>query len=357
MSLERLFASRFRNLQDIQLDLNPGINFISGKNGSGKTSLLEAAHFLSSGRSFRTLALDPVIQKGSDDCLVRGELKKGQQRWQIGILRNRNGERDIRINGETCSRASELAEILPTRILGPESVDLLLGPPDPRRRFLNWGLFHVEQGFVELWEAANRCLRQRNRLLREGDSQSRAFKAWSFQLAEHALRIHCAREQYLSDYRPIFKQVVESICQLNEVDISYSRGWPENVELFQIYENEAQIDEKRGFTQKGFQRADVRITVNGDEATKICSRGELKGIVWSLILAQGELNGEQNTLYLIDDLASEFDIFHRRRVGSYLAKSSNQALVTGLDSQILVDCCKNESVTMFHVEHGQIVLS
>ena len=324
MSLERLFASRFRNLQDIRLDLNPGINFISGKNGSGKTSLLEAAYFLSSGRSFRTLALDPVIRKGSDDCLVY-KLKRSTA-WQRNRTKS-DSERDIRINGETCSRASELAEIA-NSILGPESVDCYWGHLILGEDF-NWGLFHVEQGFVELWEAANRCLRQRNQLLREGDSQSRAFKTWSFQLAEHALRIHCAREQYLSDYRPIFKQVVESICQLDEVDISYSRGWPDGVDLFQIYENEAQIDEKRGFTQKGFQRADVRITVNGDLATKICSRGELKGIVWSLILAQGELNREQNTLYLIEDLATEFDIVHRRRVGSYLAKTSNQALVTG----------------------------
>ena len=354
MSLNRLYATRFRNLNDTFIDLGPGINLICGENGSGKTSLLEAAYFLSSARSFRTLSFDPVIQQGADDCLVRGELTRGPQHWQIGVSRSLGGSRDIRVNGEACARASELAELLPTLVLGPESVDLLLGPPESRRRFLNWGLFHVEQDFTSLWGVANRCLRQRNYLLREGDSQSRTFMTWSAQLAESARRIDLARAQYMEKYRPVFRSVVQSVCQNDDVDIIYHRGWPDKADIADIYEREAESDKKRGFTQKGFQRADVRITVNNLPATKVCSRGELKALVWSLILAQGSLNGEQNTLYLIDDLASEFDADHRRRMGGFLAGTASQVLLTGVERQALLDSCESNQTRLFHVKHGQI---
>ena len=177
---------------------------------------------------------------------------------------------------------------------------------------------------------------------------------WSAQLAESAQRIDLARAQYMEKYRPVFRSVVQSVCQNDDVDIIYHRGWPDKADIADIYEREAESDKKRGFTQKGFQRADVRITVNNLPATKVCSRGELKALVWSLILAQGSLNGEQNTLYLIDDLASEFDADHRRRMGGFLAGTASQVLLTGVERQALLDSCESNQTRLFHVKHGQI---
>ena len=72
MSLKWLEARRFRNLTHISVDLDPGLNLLFGENGSGKTSLLESSYFLSTSRSFRDNAFDPVIQRGAEDCLLRG---------------------------------------------------------------------------------------------------------------------------------------------------------------------------------------------------------------------------------------------------------------------------------------------
>lgn len=363
MSLNWLYATRFRNLVDLRLDLSPGINLVYGANGSGKTSLLEAAYFLSSARSHRTIMQDPVIQRGKDDCLVRGELFQGSRTWLVGIARNRSGERQIRLNGEDCARASELAQLLPTLVLGPESVDLLIGPPDGRRRFLNWGLFHVEhsheqESFTRIWEEANRCLRQRNRLLREGISDRAELVTWSEQLASVSEGLDQRRTEYMASFAPIFARVAAEICDFGEIDIHYQRGWEQGAKLSEIYEKEAENDEKRGFTQKGFQRADVRITVNGQPAVKVCSRGELKALVWSMVLAQGALPAttteRSRTLYLIDDLASEFDAEHRSRVGNYVAQTGNQVLLTGVDLGALEASCGGQHSAMFHVKHGQL---
>ena len=193
MSLERLFASRFRNLQEILLDLNPGINFISGKNGSGKQTCWKQ-HIFIFRKIFRTLALDPVIRKVQMIVWCEENLK-GQQRWQIGIVRNRNGERDIESMVKPAQGLANSLKYCQLAYLGRNQWicyggHLILGED------LNWGLFHVEQGFVELWEAANRCLRQRNHVL-----EKVIVKAGLLRPGHSSLTFpYSLRKQYLGDY-------------------------------------------------------------------------------------------------------------------------------------------------------------
>ncbi|MDE0989701.1 MAG: DNA replication/repair protein RecF [Pseudomonadales bacterium] len=386
MSLKWLEARHFRNLTHISVDLDPGLNLLFGENGSGKTSLLESSYFLSTARSFRDTGLDSVIQRGAQDCLLRGKVQAGSMEYHIGISRNRGGRREIKINSETTRKSSELARLLPTLILGPHSVDLLIGSPTLRRRFLNWGLFHVKPGRVDSdlsnssfmatgtsstdfpvnWEEANRCLRQRNMLLRRyatnsGVGNLKELETWSDRLATYANQIDLQRTQYVELYRPLFTEIVQQLAGIDEVTFDYYRGWHREADLMDIYLKEADLDQKRGFTQKGFQRADVRITVSGQPAAKVCSRGELKSLVWAMILAQGALasdtgtsEGGMGTLYLVDDLASEFDEEHRRRVCKFLVETGQQVLLTGVEEKPLLAACKNQYGRLFHVKHGEL---
>ena len=386
MSLKWLEARHFRNLTHISVDLDPGLNLFFGDNGSGKTSLLESSYFLSTARSFRDTGLDPVIQRGAQDCLLRGKVQTGDMEHHIDISRDRGGSREIKINSEATRKSSELARLLPALILGPHSVDLLIGSPTLRRRFLNWGLFHVKPGSVSSdrsstsvtstvssstdfpanWEEANRCLRQRNLLLRQYTANSQAgntkeLETWSARLASYANQIDRQRAQYVELYRPLFTEIVQQLAGIDGVAFDYYRGWHRETDLLDIYLKEADLDQKRGFTQKGFQRADVRITVSGQPASKVCSRGELKSLVWAMILAQGALasdtstsEGARGTLYLIDDLASEFDEEHRRRVCKFLVETGQQVLLTGVEEKSLLVACKNQYGRLFHVKHGEV---
>ena len=386
MSLKWLEARHFRNLAHISLDLDPGLNLLFGENGSGKTSLLESSYFLSTARSFRDTGLDPVIQRGAQDCLLRGKIQVGRMEHHIGISRGRGGSREIRINSQTTKKASELARLLPTLILGPHTVDLLIGSPTLRRRFLNWGLFHVKpkregsalsnssfmaegtssSDFSVNWEEANRSLRQRNLLLRRYASNSdggnlKELETWSDRLATYANQIDLQRTQYVEIYRPVFNEICQQLLGMEEVAVDYYRGWHQEADLMDIYLKEADLDQKRGFTQKGFQRADVRITISGQPAAKVCSRGELKSLVWAMILAQGALasdtgasEGAGRTLYLVDDLASEFDKEHRRRVCKFLVETGQQVLLTGVEKRPLLAACKNQYGRLFHVKHGEV---
>jgi len=165
------------------------------------------------------------------------------------------------------------------------------------------------------------------------------------------------RSEYFESFQVPFQQVVQEISGMAEIRLDYYRGWEREGDLLEIYEKEVESDQKRGFTQKGFQRADVRITISGQPAVKVCSRGELKALVWSLILAQGNLtrnSDDKKTLFLVDDLGSEFDRDHRQRLGNYLADQNHQVLITGVDRAALTDCCDDRFETMFHVKHGEV---
>lgn len=371
MSLNWLVAKHFRNLSDIHIRLSPGLNLIHGQNGSGKTSLLEAAYFLGMGRSFRDVSVHPLIQRNQEGFLIRGGVQCGEREDHLGLSRDREGNRDLRINGERVLKATEMARTLPTLALGPHSVDLLLGPPVLRRRFLNWGLFHVEHPdlqngspgtFTHTWAEANRCLKQRNELLRNSRGSQQEIDTWSHRLAEVSERLDQLRAEYIRVYQPIFAKTVKGICGLENVELRYYRGWKDSESLLDCFIQDTDIDKKRGFTQKGFQRADVRIDVAGLPAAKVCSRGELKGVVWSMILAQGllsetdELMGSAaSTLYLVDDLASEFDAGHRERLCQFLIAAGRQTLMTGVDAAALKAACDGAYERLFHVKHGTIL--
>lgn len=356
MSLGRLGISHIRNISHASLDLAAGVNLFLGRNGSGKTSLLEAVYFLGSGRTFRSATVEPLISRGQPSCTVHGVVVDSEaNRKRLGVTRDRSGSREIKVNGAQVQRASVLARSLPTLALGPDTVELLTGPPGNRRRFLNWGVFHVEPSFSELWEQANRCLRQRNQLLRRPGTSPTELRSWDEQLGALGDRVDGLRAQWMEIFTGHFRDVCAALSRLDGVDCSYQRGWDAKLPLAEILERQRASDLERGYTQSGFHRADLQLRVGGAQANSVCSRGELKILAWAMGLSQGKVFAERvgaDLVYLVDDLASELDDVHRSRVCGLLADTAGQILVTGIEESQLKGLWPDQP-TVFHVEHGR----
>jgi DNA replication and repair protein RecF len=357
MKLIQLQANNLRNLSNISLDLDPGLNLFCGSNGSGKTSLLESVYYLGTGRSFRGTQIDPLIRHGEASCLAVGTvLAQDEQIIRLGVQRDEAGRRLIRVNGETRRHASDLARYLPSLLLGPSTVELLTGAPGLRRNFLNWGVFHVKPQFSELWREGTRILRQRNAVLRDGGSV-KELEVWTKSLSEVGDQIHAARLDYFESFLPVFTDTYRFLMQLEGVKCSYRRGWDQEKLLLDVFNDQLGSDRQRRFTQSGYQRADIRLTIEGSPVAQICSRGELKLLSWAMVLAQGIVLSQKensNAIFLVDDLAAELDEQHQDAIAQLLMQQGGQVLVTGTDSKRLKGLWGKVSRKLFHVEQGEI---
>jgi DNA replication and repair protein RecF len=301
-----------------------------------------------------------VIMEGKEECMVRGEINQNFQQNRVGVSRSRSGALEIRINGEKIARASEVALCLPTIVLGPDSINLLIGSPVRRRSFMNWGTFHVEPLFKEVWERANRCLKQRNFALQPNVQSKDELASWTDGLIKNSLKIDEYRAHYIKNLSPLFSKVLERIGGLKEVELHYFRGWDEKSHLNEVFDRNSEIDSKKGYTSAGFHRAELKFYIRGKPVTEMCSRGELKSLVWALKLAQGQFllgekaSNENKPIFLVDDLGAEFDEQHRRKIQEYLYETGHQTIITAIDHFALSRFTETTSAKLFHVERGKI---
>jgi DNA replication and repair protein RecF len=359
MALTRFTVTAVRNLQPVTLAPSPRINILSGDNGSGKTSVLEAIHLLGLARSFRSTRLMPVIQHEQPACTVFGQVQMADGRQaNLGISRDRQGEFQIRIDGQNAHSASQLAEALPLQLINPDSFRLLEGAPKIRRQFLDWGVFHVEQRFLSAWQRLQKALRQRNSWLRHGTLDAASQAAWDRELCLASDEIDSYRRAYIQALKPVFEKTLSELVELEGLTLSYYRGWDKDRALSDVLSSTLQRDQQIGHTQAGPQRADLRLRLGQHNAAEILSRGQQKLVVCALRIAQGHLLNEAKhgqCIYLVDDLPSELDEHHRRALCRLLEDLHCQVFITCVDHELLREGWRTDTpVTMFHVEHGGI---
>ncbi|MET1079554.1 MAG: DNA replication/repair protein RecF [Pseudomonas sp.] len=359
MSLSRVTVTAVRNLHPVTLHPSPRINLLSGDNGSGKTSWLEAVHLLGLARSFRSLRLNPVIQYEQPTCTVFGQVELGDGRHSsLGISRDRQGELQIRIDGQNARSAAQLAETLPLQLINPDSFRLLEGAPKIRRQFLDWGVFHVEPRFMPAWQRLQKALRQRNSWLRHGTLDPASQAAWDRELCLASDEIDQYRRAYIQALKPVFERTLKELVALEGLSLSYYRGWDKERELGEVLASALSRDQQLGHTQAGPQRADLRLRSNGHNAAEVLSRGQQKLVVCALRIAQGHLVSQGRRgqcIYLVDDLPSELDDQHRRALCRLLEELNCQVFITCVDLEVLKDVWRTDTpVAMFHVEHGRI---
>ena len=197
--LSRLQLSDFRNYGTAEVELSPSLNVILGDNGSGKTSLLEAIYFIGSGgRSFRGGRLSRLVRDGAEAATLYAEVSAAEELHRLGVRRTPGGIDAIKLDGQTPKALSEVAALLPVLALHPTSVELVFGSSQLRRRFMDWGMFHVEHQFMPVWRAGSAALKQRNALLRTGRPSPRELGFWDQQLAQTSDRIEGLRRGYLA---------------------------------------------------------------------------------------------------------------------------------------------------------------
>ena len=363
MYLEKLTVQGLRNIREGLLLPEPNINIIYGENGSGKTSLLEAIYLLGRGRSFRTTKLKTIINRDSPDCTVFASLiedEPGRQNVSIGVTRSVDGGFQFKISGQRVFTASVLAETLPILLMNSDSFALIEGGPGNRRRFLDWGVFHVEHPFREVWRKYQRCHKQRNNLLRHDKISSAQLAAWDKEYVELSQQVADYRQRYFDKVLPEFRNTLALLNADLELDYSLYRGWAEESSLEEELKQNRHRDLMAKTTHCGVHRADLKLKCNGRPAKDVLSRGQEKLVVLAMQIAQGRVlagAGNSHCLYLLDDLAAELDQAHLAKGMQLLAKQGAQVFLTGTNKEALqavIPKSVSSRIGLFHVKQGVV---
>jgi DNA replication and repair protein RecF len=349
VSLVQLTVEDLRCLQRAELTLDPQRNLIWGSNGSGKTSLLEAIFLLGRGRSFRTRSSERLIRHGQPRLTVFGRTD-GMPPQAVGVQVAKAGGTTARINGATAGSLTELSQSFPVQVIDPGVHKLVEEGGFRRRRWMDWAVFHVEQGFADLWVRYTRAVKQRNAALRSQPAQA---SAWDPEVSRLGELIAEARRGMLEQMQSGWRQSVLALSGL-EVDLHYSRGWSQDVPLAQSLQDSRARDQSRGLTHSGPHRADVLVRLNGRPAREILSRGQQKLVAIAMTLAQIKLLQERTAItptLLLDDPAAELDGPHLLRFIAEVSQLKCQLVLTSLQAE---SDLFGRPERVFHVEQGRV---
>ncbi|KZM40521.1 recombinase RecF [Marinomonas sp. SBI22] len=364
MPLHRLDISQLRNLSNVRLQPSPQVNLISGANGSGKTSVLEAIHLLSLGRSFRSHKHKTYIQKETSECVIFALLEQAetasgmrQSPQPIGLKRQLDGSLDARVSGQKIQSLVELTQALPVQLINPDAFRLLEGSPKIRRQFLDWGVFHHATGFINAWRGWQKALKQRNSLLRRGKISDSLLLAFDHELIRLGSEVNQYRHDYLDRLIPVFKQVLLSLNAELEVNLQLYQGWDAQKSLAQVLDASRTRDIESGYSNTGPQRADLRVKTPHGDALDALSRGQQKLVVSALKIAQGKLLIEsgRSIVFLVDDLPAELDKEHRDKLCQLLEALDSQIFITSVGPEIMdYDWSETTDVRHFAMKAGEL---
>ncbi|MEP6938793.1 MAG: DNA replication/repair protein RecF [Rudaea sp.] len=355
MQLRELRIENLRNITDMTVEFAAGLNVIEGANGAGKTSIVEAAHLLSHGSSFRAHKADLLLRRGAEALSLFGVVSSAGNEHRLGLLR-RAGRWQARLDGAASTALSELFATCAVVCFDPGSHSLISGGAEGRRGYLDWGLFHVEPGFGDWSRRYRRALRQRNAVLKKQGSADE-LAAWAAEMASVAEPITRAREKYIDDLTaalgPLFARLLP---ELGEPGLRFRPGWTRSEALDRVLAQGEPRDRLLGHCTRGPHRADWTLSFEAAPIHEQLSRGQEKLCAIACLLGQAQLyrraRGEWPIIAL-DDFCSELDTPHQEECLAALADSGAQILMTGTEFPTAL-LARFPPSRRFHVEQAKL---
>ncbi|WP_299871007.1 DNA replication/repair protein RecF [uncultured Cocleimonas sp.] len=354
MWIQKLNIKNVRSIEDESLDFCPGFNIIIGDNASGKTSLLESLSLLSSGRSFRSAHISEVIKHKQSSALVNATLNNNNSSIKMGIDKSQS-KTAIRINQKDIFSQAELSSHLPITIIHPNSLELITGAPSLRRAYIDWLAFYIFPDFYSKWKKYQHVLKQRNICLKS-PKHFYALDKWTSELVINQPEIIKYRSQTIELIKPILQKITSVLLPDLDINIDLYSGFPNDIQtdsksLLDFYLSKSDIDIKFKRTVTGAHKADLKIKLGDISASQSASRGQLKLIAISLLLARSEIILETKSskgILLIDDLSSELDVINQNKLLNFISDLQLQSIIT-TTKPLSYDL---EHAKMFHVKHG-----
>lgn len=304
-------TQNFRNLAPAAITFHPATNLVVGRNGQGKTNLLEAIYFLATTKSFRTARVQNVVSFDQPNVFASGMVERDGvcRTLSVGLETGESKRRVLMVNEEKVTLASYLTAMT-VFAYSAARLDVMRGVPEERRRFLDRGIASIDPGYVDAMSRYARVLRQRNALLHSGPrphgNTVAGLDAWDAELIASGSVLQRARAAYAQTLTAVFREIVdEHGYHVRNLEIAYRPNSVEDIAKLRRDELHART------SLAGPQRDLLELSVDGRVAAEVLSGGEQKMLVLFLKFAKLELfrrRFDEAAIFLLDDVDAELDL-------------------------------------------------
>ena len=359
MYVEYLKIRNFRNLENVELHLTPGMVVLRGKNGQGKTNLLEALYVAATGRSFRTSPPREMIRFEHKSAEIKAIISRHGVRHEVDI-RIEGGKRTIQIDGRKTPSAAGLLEMLNVVAFFPDDLRIAKGSPEERRRFLDRSVANFRPEFYSASALFQRTLKSRNAVLKQMRTPDPTLvEIYNEPLVEYGAQINEARQALLDILLPEAASIFAEVAQLDlpmkahlqdgvsgdgEFKDKFTNALQENIEK----------DFRRGTTTVGPHRADLILSIGEHKARSFASQGQQRALILALKMAEVQILSKTlgvTPVLLLDDVSSELDTQRTQKLFSEISRLARQVWVSTTGAAPLP---LSEDALLFEVNNGVI---
>lgn len=363
MILERISILGYKNIEQAELTFSPKLNCFIGKNGMGKTNLLDAVYYLSFCKSHNNQVDSQNIKHDADFALIQGYyFLGGSDEEEFFCSLRRRQKKQFKRNKKEYEKLSDHIGCLPLVMVSPSDSDLITGGSDERRKFMDVVLSQFDKEYLHALIRYNKALQQRNALLKSDmQADESLYELWEEQLAYEGQIIHTKRKAFVEQFIPTFQYYYNFICQSNEtVELKYESPLDEG-NLVDLLKHKRERDKILGYTTAGVHRDDLDMRMDDYSIKKVGSQGQNKTYVVAMKLAQFDFlkkAGSTTPILLLDDIFDKLDSTRVEQIVKLVSEDNfGQIFITDTNRDHLDDILKglNSDYRLYQVEGGGVL--
>lgn len=360
MKIDSISIINFRNYEKALLTFSDTLNIIYGKNGSGKTNIVEAIYALALTKSFRTGDDKRLITKGKVSTKISGHVMTDDYN-DYEVIINTEGKK-VKINNNPCQKISDYVSNINVVLFQPDDQMLLKLSPSVRRKMLNIEISQLNKNYLIYLNNYNKILKQRNFYLRELFINSNASKDFldilTEKLINYGIKIHDEREKYINSINKYISEIYYNIFDSGELKIKYNSDYnKKNIEeIMAMYKKNYNREINFGKTLYGVQHDDIDFILNKNSIKEWGSIGEQKNAILSFKMAELKIIEEEKgmkPILILDDIFSELDKSKVKNIIKIL-DSDIQTFITTTEIERISKKLVNKA-KRFKVKNGQIM--
>lgn len=362
MFFKSLELNNFRNYEKLDLKFDQHINIIVGKNGQGKTNIIESLYYLAYLKSHRINDDNVLINNLNKKFKIRARIKRETLVDEVKIDYG-NDLKKMYFNSSLYEKKSDFLELINVILFEPNNLEIVKGSPSIRRDFLNDAISQINGNYYNILSDFNRLLKMRNEYLKSNKFDQIYLDTLDKYYIEKAIIIYQMRSKYVSRLNEFIRKIYKNIMNIDDIKIVY-KSFYERLDNKEKIKEKLELEMKNNYhkekylgqTIEGPQKDDFLFLVNEKNLKEYGSQGQQRGAVIALKFSEAEILKKYKSIipiFLLDDVFSELDGIRKNNLIKYIQNDYQVILTTTDLTKISKKLIENAKV--IKIEKGKVV--